>query len=174
MTHMGDIEKLVETSELNRDAGAEARKRLESKRKSRKVLWTVLTVLTLFLIAAVSAAGYRVYLEYKKPGVRVTDYRTCKYVSEEQNLELTGKREYSYMQKEFFGIQYRESKKVTESTVVDVRGTAMNIVGLSEGKWKSVYVGEGERGIQILMPAELYIITMGKKTAVFNYADFCK
>lgn len=116
MTHMGDIEKLVETSELNRDAGAEARERLESKRKSRKVLWTVLTVLTLILITAVSLAGYRVYLEYKKPGVRVTDYRICKYVSEEHNFELTGKRKYSYMQKEFFGIQYRESKKVTEST----------------------------------------------------------
>lgn len=174
MNHLGDIEELVETSELNRDAGAEARERLESKRKSRKVLWTVLTVLTLFLIAAVSLAGYRVYLEYKKPGVRVTDYRTCKYVSEEQNFELTGKRKYSYMQKEFFGIQYRESKKVTESTEVDVRGTAMNIVGLSEGAWESVYVGEGERGIQILMPAELYVITIGKKTAVFNYADFCK
>lgn len=174
MTHMDNLEKLVETSELNRDAGAEARERLESKRKSRKVLWTVLTVLTLFLIAAVSLAGYRVYLEYKKPGVRVTDYRTCKYVSEEQNFELTGKRKYSYMQKEFFGIQYRESKKVTESTEVDVRGTAMNIVGLSEGAWESVYVGEGERGIQILMPAELYVITIGKKTAVFNYADFCK
>lgn len=174
MTHLGDIEELVETSELNRDAGAEARERLESKRKSRKVLWTVLTVLTLFLIAAVSLAGYRVYLEYKKPGVRVTDYRTCKYVSEEHNFELTGKRKYSYMQKEFFGIQYRESKKVTESTEVDVRGTAMNIVGLSEGAWESVYVGEGERGIQILMAAELYIITIDKKTAVFNYADFCK
>ena len=174
MTHLGDIEELVETSELNRDAGAEARERLESKRKSRKVLWTVLTVLTLILITAVSLAGYRVYLEYKKPGVRVTDYRTCTYVSEEQNFELTGKRKYSYMQKEFFGIQYRESKKVTESTEVDVRGTAMNIVGLSEGAWESVYVGEGERGIQILMPAELYVITIGKKTAVFNYADFCK
>lgn len=174
MTHMDNLEKLVETSELNRDAGVEARERLETKRKSRKVLRTVLSVLAFFLITAVSATGYRVYLEYKKPGVRVTDYRTCKYVSEEQNFELTGKREYSYMQKEFFGIQYRESKKVTESTEVDVRGSAMNIVGLNQGTWKSVYVGEGERGIQILMPAELYVITMGKKTAVFNYADFCK
>lgn len=174
MTHMDNIEKLVETSELNRDAGVEARDRLKNKRKSRQALWMMLGFLFLSVIILLAVAGYRVYLEYKKPGVRVTDYRTCKYVSEEQNFELTGKREYSYMQKEFFGIQYRESKKVTESTEVDVRGTAMSIVGLSQGAWKSVYVGEGERGIQILMPAELYVITMGKKTAVFNYADFCK
>ena len=174
MTQLTDYEALTSTAVLTQDAGAMAREKLNAKRRSRKSLWITFIALILGVLIAIGIAGYRVYQEYLKPGVRVTDYRECKYEDPEQKLELTGKREYSYVQKEFFGIQYRDSKKVMEKTVVNVRGSSMSITGLQEGSWKAVYVGEGEQGIQILMPAELYVISVGKKVAVFNYNDFCR
>lgn len=157
------------------DAGILARERLEIKRfKRARTLTRILTCFLITLVGGFSAAGYTAYVELNKPGVRYTDYRECKYEDPDQKLELTGKREYSYLQKEFFGLQYRQGNQVTEQTVMNVRGNSMSIVGLSKEAWKSIYVGEGEQGIQILMPAELYVVTLGKKTAVFNYADFCK
>lgn len=157
------------------DAGILARERVEAKRfKRNRTLMRIFTCFLITIFGGLAAAGYRVYVEVQKPGVRYTDYRQCKYEDLENKVELTGIREYSYKQKEFFGIQYRQGSEVLEKTSLDVRGTAMSIVGLQEGSWKSVYVGEGERGIQLLMPAELYVVTVGKKAAVFNYADFCK
>lgn len=157
------------------DAGIMARERLEIKRfKRTKVLMRVMTFLLITLVVFLAAVGYGVYTELNKPGVRYNDYRECKYEDLENKLELTGKRKYSYLQKEFLGFQYRQGKDTTEQTVINVRGSSMSIVGLSDGGWKSIYVGEGEQGVQILMDADLYVVTVGRKSAVFNYADFCK
>jgi len=174
MTEFTDYDALTMDKKPQVDAGLVAREKLEAKRKSRKGLWLTLTAFILGVLIALGLAGHRVYQEYLKPGVRVTDYRECLYEDAERKIELTGKREYSYVQKEFFGIQYRDSKQVLEKTVINVRGNAMSITGLSEGSWQSVYVGEGEQGIQILMPADLYVISLGKKVAVFDYQSFCK
>lgn len=157
------------------DAGSLARAKVQARgAKVKQVVVRTYVILTLLLLAAIGAGIYYLYLEYSKPGKRVVDYRPCEYVDEKQNIRITGRREYSYMQKTLFGHDFRQSDNVMEKTQIDVVGNAMMIVGLGGEKWWGVHVGTGERGIQMLNDAHTYIITMDKKAAVIDYTQFCQ
>lgn len=139
----------------------------------KKVARTYMLFTTFVILLIVAFCGY-VYYELSKPGTRYTDYRSCTYLDEKVGIELTGQRRFSYMEKSLFGIQFRQSKDTLEQTELNVNGSSMTIVGMSEGSWYSSYVGVGEKGIEKLKPSELYIVTMGSKVAVFEYQQFCK
>jgi hypothetical protein len=157
------------------DAGSLARAKVQARgAKVKQVVVRTYVILTLLLLAAIGAGIYYLYLEYSKPGKRVVDYRPCEYVDEKQNIRITGRREYSYMQKSMFGHDFRQSDNVIETTQIDINGNALTIVGLDNGKWWAIPVGMGEKGIQLLKPAHTYIITMDKKAAVIDYTQFCQ
>ncbi|MNY46999.1 hypothetical protein D3C86_1822310 [compost metagenome] len=96
------------------------------------------------------------------------------YTDEKTGVQISGSREYSYPTNSIFGIDYRISNRVTVKTKLDVRGTAMNIAGISNDGYWSVYVDTGEQGIQMLKPASLYVIAMGKNTYIFPDSAFCR
>ena len=157
------------------DAGSLARAKVQARgAKVKQVVVRTYVILTLLLLAAIGAGIYYLYLEYSKPGKRVVDYRPCEYVDEKQNIRITGRREYSYMQKSMFGHDFRQRDNVIETTQIDINGNALTIVGLDNGKWWAIPVGMGEKGIQLLKPAHTYVVTMDKKAAVINYTQFCQ
>lgn len=158
-----------------RDPGQEARVRLQNRAKKIKVTMARIYMgFTLMVFIALAAVVYYGYDQYKTSAVRYVDYRPCQYVNEKHGVEITGRREFSYMQHSILGIQIRDSKAIDEKTQIDVRGDAMTIVGMNGKEWWSVFVDMGERGIQMLNPAETYIVTTKGKAAVIDYAAFCR
>ncbi len=159
----------------NEDAGQKARKKVQARAGSVRtaLLRTYLLITGIFFLLVAGAAWY-LYTHIKTPGVMVTDTRPCEYVDEERGIRLTGRRHYSYMERELFGIQYKDSSKVMEETELDVKGSSMNVVGLSTDSWWGLHIGQGEQGIQLLKPATVLVFTLGQKNVVVNDRDFCK
>jgi len=157
------------------DAGRQAREKIQARSKSigATLLRTYLLISGLFF-AVVGGAAWYLYTQVKMPGVMVTDTRPCEFVDEGRGIHLTGRRHYSYMERELFGIQYKDSSKVREETELDVNGTSMNVVGLNSDSWWGVFIGQGEKGIQLLKPASVFVFTIGPKNVVVNDRDFCK
>lgn len=157
------------------DAGTLAREKVQVRHSQVKstLLKTYLFFCTLVVIALIGL-GWYLYAAFTAPGTLVTDTRPCEFIDEARSINLTGRRHYSYMEKELFGIQYRDSSKVRTETELDVKGTAMNVVGLSNGGWWGLHIGTGEKGIQLLKPASVLVFTIGTKNVVVNDSVFCK
>lgn len=159
------------------DVGAMARELLERKtevkRLKRKrimdrcVFWFVV----LGVIAALGYFAYGLVLANYETG-RYSDERQCKVVTD--NLTITGKRTYSYPYKSLFGFRLIDESKVSEQTVINVTGDKMSIIGLAGKRWWGYRIGQGERGIQILKPADTYTITTDKGLAVVTHKGFCQ
>jgi len=158
-----------------RDAGRLAREKIQVRgSKAMRVILSMYLVASLLVFFTVLGAAALLYQEYQKPGVRVVDYRPCQFVDEAQHFTLTGKREFSYQQKNILGYEFRKAEAVNEVTQLDVNGEAMTVVGLTADAWWGVHIGTGEKGVQILKPAHTYIVTAGKKAVVVNYHQFCR
>ena len=160
-----------------RDPGSVARellaKRAEVKRLKRRrlidrsIFWFV-------IIGIFAVLGYFLYtlaMSSYETG-RYSDERQCKVVTE--NLTITGKRTYSYPYKSMFGFRVIDESKVSEQTVINVTGDKMAIIGLTGKRWWGYRIGQGERGIQILKPADHYTISTDKGLAVVTYKGFCQ
>lgn len=173
--HIEEQRKQLAVGAERDQAALKGLEKLAARREQirRKVARTYMFFITLIILLIAAAVGY-VYYEMTKPGKRFTDYRSCSYVDEKNGIELTGQRRYSYLERSLFGVQFRQSKDTLEQTELNVRGTAMSVVGLRDGGWYSSFVGTGEKGVEILKPSELYIVTMGSKVAVFEYEQFCQ
>lgn len=171
--------KLVEdwAQEKQTDVGAMARELLERKAEvkrlkrkhfiNRLVLWFV-------ILGGIGVLGYFAYglgLANYETG-RYSDERQCKVVTD--NLTITGKRTYSYPYKSFFGFRLIDESKVSEQTVINVAGDKMSIIGLTGKRWWGYRIGVGERGVQILKPADTYTISTDKGLAVVTYKGFCQ
>lgn len=161
------------------DPGIRARTRLETRGQKikRAAVRTYLILLTL-LVAVVGGLGYYIYHQtFEVPGKRLTDYRPCSYVDEKLGLEITGRREFSYLERSLFGVHYRLEKDISERTQIDIRGEAITAVGLTGDKAKpfwAKFADMGERGIMILDPANQYVFTTKKKAVVIDYDQFCR
>lgn len=174
---VSDVDNTVDTmiDQIRADAGTKAREKVQARGiKVKRVIVRTYVTLTLLLLAVIAAAVYYVYLEYHKPGLRIITYKNCEFVDESQKFRITGRREYSYMQKSMFGHDFRQSDNVIETTQIDINGNALTIVGLDNEKWWAIPVGMGEKGIQLLKPAHTYVVTMDKKAAVIDYEQFCQ
>lgn len=165
------------TPEDRVDVGSMARelleKKAEVKRLKRKHLINRL-VLWFVILGGIGVLGYFVYglgLANYETG-RYSDERQCKVVTD--NLTITGKRTYSYPYKSLFGFRLIDESKVSEQTVINVTGDKMSIIGLTGKRWWGYRIGVGERGVQILKPADTYTISTDKGLAVVSYKGFCQ
>ncbi len=157
-----------------RDSGVEARERLQRRvKKIRSAAVTMYLALLTFAVVFVGGTlGYG-YWEYSKGGIRATDYRSCS-VSDGSGETVTGRRNYSYLQRSFLGINYRLAKDTVESTQIDIKGSSITAVGMvNDGKWWSMHAGVGEQGIMKLKEADTYVFTTEKKAMVVSYDQFC-
>lgn len=159
----------------NGDPGAVARDRLKSRAsKLKTAVVRTYIVLTTLVLLALGGAGWYVYDAFTNSASRYVDYRPCSYVDEANGITITGRREFSYMQHSVLGMQFRMEGKVDEKTQIDVQGESMTVVGMTGSKWWATYIDVGERGIQILKPADVYVITTKKKAAIIDYSAFCR
>lgn len=173
------LDKALENTAFEdpRDPGSLARELLarkaEVKRLKRKRIFDR-CLFWLLVIAVLSIAGhfaYKAVMANYETG-RYSDERQCKVVTD--NLTITGKRTYSYPYKSLFGFRLIDESKVSEQTVINVTGDKMAIIGLTGKRWWGYRIGQGERGIQILKPADHYTISTDKGLAVVTYKGFCQ
>jgi len=164
----------LEAASQPADAGTQARDRLKLRaaaRKSLKILrWTIFAVVLIALLSA-SAFGYWAW------STRVTGYtqdmRTCQAVI--GKTTLTGIRTFNYPFTDILGFRFIDKKNITEATRLDIKGDAITIVGTKEDKWWAIPIGMGERGNQLLKPAEAYTFVINNKEAgVVEYGSFCR
>ncbi|MNO12964.1 hypothetical protein D3C76_25840 [compost metagenome] len=177
-------EDVMEPSDLlklsgPRDPGVVAREKLETRsQKIKKAAVRTYLILLTLLLATIGGLVYYVYHQtFEVPGKRMVDYRPCSYTDEKLGLEITGKREYSYLERSLFGVHYRLEKDIDERTEIDIKGDAITVVGLNptaDKKWWAKFADMGERGIMILDPADQYVFTLKKKAVVVNYDQFCR
>lgn len=159
------------------DAGTLAKERLAKRVNNIKkaAVRTYMVIMTLVVLIIGGVIGYLCWEYSKIQPVRYTDYRPCSYVDERNGIEITGRREFSYMKHSFFGIEFRKEGEVSEKTQIDIKGDVITVVGLtSDGKWWGKFSDLGERGILMLNPADTYVITTKKAAAVIDYAGFCR
>ncbi len=157
------------------DAGDQARDKVTARAsKVKRTLAQIYFSFTSLVILLVAGLVWYFYQTMTGISPVVTDTRPCYFQDEAKGIELTGRRHYTYPQKSLFGIDFRDTRHVTHTTELDVRGTSMNVVGLKTDGWWGVYIGEGEKGIQMLENASVLVFTLGKKNVVINDKDFCK
>lgn len=186
--HTGDMsmgmsmEQAQTKSETDKGMAAKAKlaARMAARKTARMVRWCIAVAISLTIIAAalVATYGYKTMVTG-----HLTDERPC-IIDFSEDFQVSGKRTFSYPFKEIFGVRIIDTKVISEQTVVDIRGDAMTIVGLN-GKvldkatsW-SIPVGMGERGIQILKPADVYtfVVNTGKgspKVRTITHDAMCK
>lgn len=157
------------------DAGNRAREALKRRaQQAKRAMFNLYLIVTTFVTIFVIGLGAFTYTEFQKTSKWVTDARPCRFVDPKTEQEITGTREYNYQSKSIFGIDYRMSDQVEVKTKLDLKGEVMNITGISNEGWWSVYSDLGERGVLLLKPASLYVFAMGKNTYVFQDKDFCR
>jgi len=158
-----------------RDAGMLARNKVITRRqKVARVFKNIAWLMLLILMAGGTGVGYLVHLELAAAGERVTDTRPCLYVNEAMGVKISGKRDYSYMQRSFFGFEYRDAGAVDRRTELDVNGAEMHVVGFKDSGYWTAYIPMGERGIELLKPADNYVFTTGKHAVVITDEQFCR
>lgn len=167
-----DLRRLM----VRRDPGATAREKVltRGQKVKRAVVRTYILIITCAVLLVAGAAGY-VYYEFTKPGKRMVDFRTCQFVDEKLGIEITGKREYSYLERSLFGVHFRLDKDIEEKTQIDIKGESITVVGINkDGSWWNKFADVGERGIMILNHADQYVFATKKKAPVVGYDQFCR
>jgi len=166
------------------DKGLAAKAKLAARTAARKtaqlIRWSIWVAISLTIICAalVVSYGYKTMVTG-----HLSDERPCA-IDFGGDMVVGGKRTFNYPFKEIYGFRMVDTSKISERTVVDVRGDAMTIVGL-KGKqllqsedW-SINVGAGERGIQILKDADVYtfVVNTGKgqpRVRTITHDAMCK
>lgn len=172
------------------DKGILAKAKLGARRAARRTAkifrWTVTLSISLLIIAAAIIATYA----YKTMETgRFTDERSCS-VKLGGDLELTGKRSYTYRYNQILGYRFIDTRKIFEKTTLDLRNQTMTVVGqytrakpvdqttgevpAVEERWWGINIDGGDRGQQILKGADNYTFVVGKKIGVIKYEEFCK
>jgi len=156
------------------DAGQAAKEKLTVKQAAIKtaymVRFTILSFIGFFLLGL---AGYGAWAWEHRVQSAFTDYRTCSV--KVGNKEVTGTRSFTYPFTEVLGYRFIDTKHIHQETKIDIRGDAITIVGTQGDKWWAIPVGTGERGVQLLKPADAYTFVIdGKDAGVIEYNSFCR
>lgn len=157
------------------DVTVKAQERLKARMQKvkRAAIRTYVTITVIIIALIASAVGY-VYYEYTKPAIRKVDYRTCSFTDEKLGIEITGRRENSYLERSLFGVNFRLEKDIEQKTQIDIKGDSITVVGINkDGSWWNKFADVGERGIMILQPADQYVFATKKKAPVVGYDQFC-
>jgi hypothetical protein len=158
------------------DPGAKAREKVltRGQKVKRAVVRTYILIITAVVLLVAGAAGYG-YYEFTKPGKRMVDFRTCSFVDEKLGVEITGKREFSYLERSLFGVHFRLDKDIEQKTIIDIKGDPITVVGINkDGSWWNKFADMGERGVMILPQADQYVFATKKKAPVVGYDQFCR
>jgi hypothetical protein len=167
-----DLRRLM----VRRDPGANARERVltRGQKVKRAVVRTYILIISAVVLLVAGAAGYG-YYEFTKPGKRMVDFRTCSFVDEKLGVEITGKREFSYLERSLFGVHFRLDKDIEQKTIIDIKGDPITVVGINkDGSWWNKFADMGERGVMILPQADQYVFATKKKAPVVSYEQFCR
>lgn len=157
------------------EPGEMARRKVLARRRAvrRALLSTYLFISFCCILFGVLGAAL-INKELSKPGVSVTDTRPCAYTDKDSGITLKGQRHYSYTLKKFGPYEYRSKDDVDYTTELIIDGSEVNIVGMTNDGWWGVNIGLGEKGVQKLDKASVYVVTSNKRNAVFNDSTFCR
>lgn len=163
------------------------KKKEESESAEKKSSFWKLTLLGLLLSVALPqgalfyAGAYGEMPDIYTADKRVSYKKDCMFRQPGTEDVITGRREYTYLASSLFGYQFHDPAKVEEKTFIDVKGSAMTLIGTSVDpslNW-NVQVGMGEQGHEQIAPADRLAIVVHSETRPakvfeFSYLDFCK
>lgn len=157
------------------DKGLAARERLSLKARAYRKMVLIWRLFILMLILIPTGIGGYVYwaLSSQQPKYTI-DTRSCLYQDNERGIKITGTREYSYYQRELFGIQFKLKDQVEEKTTMNVSSEQQTIIGTTGKSMWYVIVPMAEPGVQALKPADLITVIQPKRVFSFDYASFCR
>jgi hypothetical protein len=172
------------------EPGAWAKAKLATRRATRRTMRLVRLTVIGFLALVVIAAGIVVWYGYSTMKTdRFSAYQNCSV--KVGDLEMTGRRTFSYKYTELFGQRFIDNKQTLQSTTLDLKNVAITVVGqyvktkainpetgeapAAEERWWAISADAGERGAPILKGADNYTFVAGpKRVAVIKYEEFCK
>lgn len=133
----------------------------------RKIFWILVFVCCVILLVS-AALG----VQYAKlPTYSAADSRPC-FLSV-GDYTLSGERMYFYDYREIFGFRIIEVDTITESTMYELNGPQVTVVGIGE-EWFSTKHELGEAGLRPLADAMSYTFIVDGVPAVTSYGDFCE
>lgn len=168
------FEDRVEAVHGKPDAGIKARAAVAGRKAAYAAKRTFMLMVYGCIFAGVllaAAVGYYGYTTFTKG--HLSDYRPCS--ADVGGIAITGTRTFSYSYNELFGFRWFKPAETDEKTIINVTGNAMQIIGLTGTKhWWGVNIDTGERGQQILKPADSIVFIIGKKMNAVEYKSFCQ
>lgn len=154
-------------------SAARAKVKDRSMKARAKRVWNWIKFIMFLIIAGLIAFGYYAY-ENRKQGY-VVEPRTCLFETEDKQVRFTGTRYYSYMQNSMFGLRWHLDADTTVKTELDIKGDALVILSWGgKGNPTSKYISTGERGTVPLAPADMWVITLDKRSVVLESTKFCR
>ncbi|ARV77473.1 hypothetical protein FDI21_gp238 [Pseudomonas phage Noxifer] len=157
------------TMRLISHKAAKKAKRYRSGPFVRLVLW--LTAFFLMTITIVGLVGYDVYT---KNVVRERIDRPVPCSLNKEGIEITGTRNYSYIDNRFAGYHWSNDETLLERTTLNVSMNGLTIVAITDGESKTIRRGQAEGGILILPKADYYTFFINGKATGASYGDLCK
>lgn len=135
----------------------------------RLVLW--LTAFFLTVITIVGLVGYDVYV---KNVVRERIDRPVPCSLNKDGIELSGTRNYSYIDNRILGWHWSNDDTLLEKTTLNVSMNGLTVVAITDGESKTIRRGQAEGGILILPKADYYTFFINGKATGASYGDLCK
>jgi hypothetical protein len=135
----------------------------------RMVLW--LTATFMFLVIAMGGALAWVVTN-NTVSQRVENTRPC--TLNQEGIELTGTRTYSYIDNTLFGFHWSRNDTLITRTVVNVTMKGLTVVAITKGESKTVRRGEAEGGVMILPDADYYAFFSNGRATGVAYDVLCK
>lgn len=135
----------------------------------RLVLW--LAAAFLVVLAALGAAAFQIYTK------NVTHERIDRPVDcaiSKDGVEITGKRNYSYINNTLGPYHWQNDETLLERTTVNVSMNGLTVVMITDGESKTLRRGQAEGGILILPKADYYTFFVNGKATGASYAELCK
>lgn len=133
----------------------------------RKVFWILAFVCGVVVLISVALGA-----QYAKlPTYSAADSRPCFLTV--GDYTLSGERMYFYDYREVFGYRVIEVDTITESTMYELDGPQVTVVGIGT-EWFSTKHELGESGKRPLAEAMSYTFIVDGVPAVTSYSDFCE
>jgi hypothetical protein len=135
----------------------------------RLVLW--LAAAFLVVLTALGLAFFQIYTK------AVTHERIDRPVDcaiNKDGVEITGKRNYSYINNSFGPYHWQNDETLLERTTVNVSMNGLTVVMITDGESKTLRRGQAEGGILILPKADYYTFFVNGKATGASYAELCK
>lgn len=131
--------------------------------------WMVSVILITF--CALAVGGFWLYEQ--KVTQRVVDARPCGLKTEK--MELTGVREYSYLNNSLFQYNWHDRSKVNIQTRINVPFDGITVVAIqADTTYEVLNRGEGEGGVLSLPPAHHYVFYSKGNVAAITDTAICK